>query len=847
MTYLPRLRFIARLWFMTALFSALVLGFLSLEADASIFGRRDTTPQTGDGRPGNQQPGSATNAELNLNGADFVTEISTQIRNQHQDGSAAAIGRDPEVRTLEFALDNRLKAALLLGDGKSGRSSIFRQYIIKNKNVTAYKLDLEKLYKLNNAQQAVAVKAAIAHVEELALKSSSKVVMYFDNVGALNLATFEGGAKPAGAILEALAFGRQVPMALEIDPATNSSTFHKNPAIYNQLTIVEPKGATFDAVMEHLMRQRGVIETEVGGRIRIGTLAMEEAARIALQNNANSPFDAATSYLRMGTRAAANTAQADVDNRIRLTAEIARNRAQVKLIHEELKSGEQPSLRERAVQLDLAFTKMNDELSKLQKPVAGIEQRIIDLEREIEELKAKKNAGNEGEIQRKTIEKRELMEQRGAAPDAATAAKPAEWVAPRFIVTAASQILGIPENNLTVDFSNSAAKIARIGDTVIGQEHIVNRAERALPSALRERQRMEREAQINQVALKDVPPYWSAVLGGDPGTGKTEFTKQLAEAMGMELLRFDMSEYMEKHSVSRLIGAGPGYVGYEEGGQLTEALRRRPFQVVLFDEIEKAHPEVFDIFLQGLSDGRLTDGQGRTISLKGTIIIMTTNMGHDLVRMNKAQLIEQIKAEGTRLSDVQLNAMDESGLRGQALKLRLGKRFRPEIADRIADFLVTNPHNAASFEKIAHNLFKKFTARVQKIDDVRIVISESALQTLIRAPGEGASVRALQGAFKSMIQERVNELLETTAKGSVIVIDVGAGNQLDFSVTDGSKYAEAVKTGNEHRDSRLRAMTQRLAAMRQELHVRRPGLFGMFDDAFMIRNATARVLKGRGR
>ena len=166
-------------------------------------------------------------------------------------------------------------------------------------------------------------------------------------------------------------------------------------------------------------------------------------------------------------------------------------------------------------------------------------------------------------------------------------------------------------------------------------------------------------------------PLGSFLFLGPTGVGKTELSKALASFLFDDqnaMIRIDMSEYMEKHSVSRLIGAPPGYVGYDQGGTLTEAVRRRPYQVILFDEVEKAHPDVFNIFLQILDDGRLTDGQGRVVDFKNTIIILTSNLGSEFIQANKSDKLD----ERTREKVLEV----------------VKKSFRPEFVNRLDDIII---------------------------------------------------------------------------------------------------------------------------------------------------------------
>ncbi|MEO6596096.1 MAG: AAA family ATPase, partial [Planctomycetota bacterium] len=202
-------------------------------------------------------------------------------------------------------------------------------------------------------------------------------------------------------------------------------------------------------------------------------------------------------------------------------------------------------------------------------------------------------------------------------------------------------------------------------------------------------------------------PIGSFLFLGPTGVGKTELAKALAQALfdsEDNLVRIDMSEYMEKHAVSRLIGAPPGYVGYDEGGQLTEAVRRKPYSVVLFDEIEKAHPDVFHVLLQILDDGRATDSQGRTVDFKNTVLIMTSNIGAPI-------LLEGITREGTIRDSAKDQVMAE-----------LRRHFRPELLNRIDDIVLFKPLQAAEIRRIVDLLLVGLRARLA---DRRITLDVS--------------------------------------------------------------------------------------------------------------------------
>jgi ATP-dependent Clp protease ATP-binding subunit ClpB len=240
-------------------------------------------------------------------------------------------------------------------------------------------------------------------------------------------------------------------------------------------------------------------------------------------------------------------------------------------------------------------------------------------------------------------------------------------------------------------------------------------------------------------------PYGSFIFLGPTGVGKTELAKALAESLyGNEnaLVRIDMSEYMEKFSVSRLIGAPPGYVGYEEGGQLSEAVRRRPYSVVLFDEFEKAHPEVFNLLLQILDDGRLTDNQGRTVSFKNTILIMTSNLGAEII-MEKFE---------------QAGGQDELSLyptvRAEVLNL-LRHSARPEFLNRIDETIVFQPLTSEQIEEIVDLLFNRTKKRLEE-QDISIELTGAARRHLA---GVGFDPSLGARPLRRVIDREVTQLL----------------------------------------------------------------------------------------
>jgi ATP-dependent Clp protease ATP-binding subunit ClpC len=287
---------------------------------------------------------------------------------------------------------------------------------------------------------------------------------------------------------------------------------------------------------------------------------------------------------------------------------------------------------------------------------------------------------------------------------------------------------------------------------VIGQEEAVKAVSKAIRRA--------------RAGLKDPKrPMGSFIFLGPTGVGKTELARALAEALfGDEnaVIRIDMSEYMEKHSTSRLVGAPPGYVGYEEGGQLTEKVRRKPYSVVLLDEIEKAHPEVFNILLQVLEDGRLTDSKGRVVDFRNTLIIMTSNIGAEAIKRG-SKLGFTAEADATR---------DYQNMRDKVLE-ELKKAFRPEFLNRIDETIVFHSLDEAHIEQIVTLMSDELRKRLNE-QDIDFSLTENAKKFLAKEgfdPTYGA--RPLRRAIQKHIEDRLSEelLKGNIAKGDKLVID----------------------------------------------------------------------------
>lgn len=339
-------------------------------------------------------------------------------------------------------------------------------------------------------------------------------------------------------------------------------------------------------------------------------------------------------------------------------------------------------------------------------------------------------------------------------------------VTPEDIAEVVAKWTGIPLQNLTQSDSERLLHLEdELHKRVVGQEEAVHAVAKAIRRA--------------RAGMKDPHrPIGSFMFLGTTGVGKTELAKALAECMfGSEkaLIRFDMSEFMEKHEVSRLVGAPPGYVGYDEGGQLTDAVRKNPYSVILFDEVEKAHADFFNILLQVLDDGRLTDGQGRTVDFTNTVIIMTSNLGSTLLR-------EHTKSMGFTAEHKEGETTDFEEIKGKIMDT-VKRTFRPEFINRIDEIIVFHPLTEDDLKKIVRLLMAKVERKMDSMH-VALKVSDKAFEQIIK---DGTDVeygaRPLRRTIQREVEDAIAELiLEGTLKGkNTLHIDVDDKGKLVFT------------------------------------------------------------------
>jgi ATP-dependent Clp protease ATP-binding subunit ClpB len=677
------------------------------------------------------------------------------------------IGRDEEIRRIVQVLSRRTKNnPVLIGEPGVGKTAIIEglaQRIVagdvsetlKNRRLVALDMGALIAGAKYRGEFEDRLKAVLKEVES----AEGKIILFIDELHTVVGAGAAEGAVDASNMLKpALARG-----TLRCVGATTLNEYRKyiekDAALERRFQPVMVKEPTVEDTISIL---RGLKEKyEVHHGVRIKDSAIVAAANLSsryisdrfLPDKAIDLIDECASKLRIEI----DSMPAEID-------EIQRKITQTEIERQALKKESDPASKERFKKLEADLANMNDELTKMKGHWQN-EKDMIQTIREIKEKQEQLNhqaqlAEREGDLAKvaeirysKNAELQKRLEEANQSLSElqANSKMLKEEVDDEDVAEVVSRWTGIPVSKM---LEGEREKMVRMEEglhkRVIGQ----NQAVEAVSNAVRRA----------RSGLQDPNrPIGSFIFLGPTGVGKTELAKALAEFIfdsEQAMVRIDMSEFMEKHSVARLIGAPPGYIGYDEGGYLTEAVRRRPYSVVLFDEIEKAHPEIFNVLLQILDDGRMTDGQGRTVDFKNTIVIMTSNIGSQWIQDSVVTHREELEKRIT-----------------EALRAH----FKPEFLNRIDETIIFQNLTAEQLTKIVEIQIKKLSSRLAD-KNIELILSADALSFIAEKgydPVYGA--RPLKRVIQQSIENPLSmEMLKGNIKeGDRISAEVENG-RIDF-------------------------------------------------------------------
>ena len=673
------------------------------------------------------------------------------------------IGRDGEIRDTIMILSRKTKNnPVLIGEAGVGKTAIVEglaQRIVKGdvptnlKNRTIFSLDMGAL--VSGAKYRGEFEERLKAVLNEVKKSDGKIILFIDELHTIVGAGKTDGAMDAGNLLKPmLARGE-----LHCIGATTLNEYHKyiekDPALerrFQTVLVNEPTVADTIAILRGLKERY-----EVFHGVKISDSALINAAVLSnryiqdrfLPDKAIDLVDEACAIVKTEIDSMPTEMDEIRHKMIQLQIEetaLKKETDELSKTHLAEIQKELSDLQERFNEMNVKLKKEKDNINKVQ----TIKEQISKVNAEIEKAEREYDLNKAAELKyTKLIDLNKQLKEAETLVETEKNGILQSKVTDEEIRLVVSKWTGIPVSNLK---ESEREKILRLPEIlhkrVVGQDEAVQKVSDAI---LRSR-----------AGIQDPNrPLGTFLFLGPTGVGKTELSKTLSQALfddEKNIVRLDMSEYMEKFSVSRLIGAPPGYVGYEEGGQLTEAVRRKPYSVVLFDEIEKAHPDVFNILLQILDDGRITDSMGKTVDFKNTIIILTSNLGADVIM----QSIEKNH-----------DITDETR---ETIKQVLKQHFRPEFLNRLDDIIIFKPLAKEQITKIVDLLLDKLNARLTE-KQIKLKVTTKAKEFIIKnGYDEAYGARPL----KRFIQDRV----ETAVARKILSTDIKPNTTLTIDADD---------------------------------------------------------------